>query len=368
MSLFRKLIDLHSDERRRLEDFHTEIVAHVLSTNPELTRRWLQTLNVSELQEADEVAVSTQQALEPIAGLHTAGSKPDISIRMRKGSRVEVIFIESKIGSQEGHEQLSRYMDQLSDLQGVDRRTLIFITRDYEPKEDLSDGVVRFVPARWADFYHFIRQLESPNDTIRELLKFMKEHNMSQSNQFSAIELLALTNHHRARSLMNATMFESVAKKFAKVCGATGSEAKAMSQLRVRNRYVMVAGHGAGDQIEFLLGYWFSDDQPSESPEVGMDINLNPRSADRPTIAKAMLKWSETSKAATRVWRDWNLGNDREWAGMGCTLPLHDFLAKEDHVAAIVQWFEELLDDAAAFRKQNSKLPWSVSASEGNDE
>ncbi len=47
---------------------------------------------------------------------------------------------------------------------------------------------------------------------------------------------------------------------------------KAMRQLHVENRYVMVAGHGAGYQFQFLLGYWFPDEQPSDLPEVGMQI------------------------------------------------------------------------------------------------
>ena len=68
MSLFSKLFQLHSDEYRRLEDFHTEIVAHVLASDSELTLRWLQKLRVTELREADEIAVRTQQRLEPIEG------------------------------------------------------------------------------------------------------------------------------------------------------------------------------------------------------------------------------------------------------------------------------------------------------------
>jgi hypothetical protein len=175
MSLFGKLIQLHSDEHRCLEDFHTEIVAHVLTSDFELTLQWLQKLGVTKLCEADEIAVSTQQRLEPIEGLHSFGSKPDITIRLRNGLRIEVVFIESKVGSQEGHGRLSRYMDQLRALPGVDQRSLIFITRDYEPKDDLSDGIVRFVSARWSHLYHFLRAVESPSDTIRELLKFMKE-------------------------------------------------------------------------------------------------------------------------------------------------------------------------------------------------
>jgi hypothetical protein len=367
MSLFGKLIQLHSDEHRRLEDFHTEIVAHVLASDSDLTLRWLRKLGVTQLREADEVAVSTQQEFEPIDGLHSSGSKPDMTIRIRKGSHIEVVFIESKVGSEEGQGQLSRYIDQLHALPGVDKRSLVFITRDYEPKDNLSDGIVRFFQARWSDFYHSLHGLESPSDTIRELRKFMQENNMSQSNRFTAIELLALTNHHRARSLMDATMWENVGKKFAKVCGAAGSATKAMSQLRIHNRYVMVAGHGEGYQIEFLLGYWFPDERPSDSPEVGMHIYVNPRAAERPAIAQAMLKFSEASKVAERKWDNWDLGNDREWAGVGCSVSLEDFLAKKNHVAAIAKWFEELLDDAAAFRKQNPKLPWSVRAAEGDD-
>lgn len=367
MSLFGKLIQLHSDKHHRLEDFHTEIVAHVLASDSQLTLRWLQELGVTELREVDSIAVSTQQEFEPIKGLHSFGSKPDITIRVGNGTRVEVVFIESKVGSEEGQGQLSKYMDQLRALRGVAQRTLVFITRNYEPKEDLSDENVRFFQARWSGFYHFLRIVEPPSDTIRELLKFMKENNMSQSNRFTPIELLALTNHRRARSLMDASMWENVVKKFAKVCGATASATKAMSQLRIHNRYVMVAGHGDGYQIEFLLGYWFHDEQPSDSPTVEMNIQVNPKAAERPAIANAMLKFSEATNAAARRWDHWNLSNDREWAGIGCGKNLEDFLANENHVEAITKWFEDVLDDAAAFRKQNPKLPWSVNAAEEED-
>ena len=328
MSLFGKLLQLHSDEHRRLEDFHTEIVAHVLASDSELTLRWLRKLGVTELHEADEIAVSTQQEFQPIERLHSFGSKPDITIRVRKESHVEAVFIESKVGSEESQGQLSKYIDQLRALLGVDQRSLVFITRDYEPKENLSDEIVRFFPARWSDFYHFLCTVESPSDAIRELLKFMQENNMSQSNRFTAIELLALTNHHRARSLMDASMWENAGKKFAKVCGAMGSATKAMSQLRIHNRYVMAAGHGTGYQIEFLLGYWFPDEQPSDSPEVGMHIYVNPKAAQRPAIAKAMLKFSEGSNGAVRKWNHFDLSNDREWAGVACSVNLEAFLQR----------------------------------------
>lgn len=367
MSLFGKLIQLHSDEHRRLEDFHTEVVAHVLANSPEVTLRWLQELRLTQILEADEIAISTQQHLKPIEGLHSFGSKPDISIRIRAGTRVEVIFIESKVGSEESGGQLPKYRDQLRALQGVNKRSLLFITRDYEPKENLSDQKVNFFQSRWSTFYHFL-SLQPPTDTIRELLSFMKENNMSQTNRFTAIELLALTNHSRARSLMDATMWESVGTKFAKVCGASGSTSKAMSQLRIHNRYVMSGGYGEGYQIEFLLGYWFPDEQVSDSPSVGMQIWVNPKATERSVIAQAMLRFSEDTQRTERKWENWDLGNDRNWACIECTVSLESFLGKEDHVAEIVKWFDVLLDDAARFRKLNPKLPWTDRANGKEEE
>ena len=360
MSLFGKLVRLHSSEHQRIEDFHTEIVAHVLAREPEFTLRWLQKLGVTELRAADEIAVSTQQEFKPIEGLHSFGSRPDITIRVRKGSRVEAVFIESKVDSAEGDGQLSKYMDQLRTLTGVHKRSLVFITRDYEPKEK-SPG---FFSARWSEFYILLRTLSSPSDTILELLKFMNENNMSQSTRFTSIDLLALTNHSRARSLMDATMWENVVKRFAKVCGASSSATKAMSQLRIHGRYVMAAGRGIGYQIEFLLGYWFPDAQPADSPEVGMDIYVNPKADDRSAIVKAMLKFSEASSRTERKWKNYDLGNDREWARIRCSRKLEEFMATEDHVAAIAAWFDELLDDAMTFQKENPKLPWSANAAE----
>ena len=47
MSLFSKLQRLISDGRTQLEDFHTEIIAHVLRNSPELTLKWLKKLRCS---------------------------------------------------------------------------------------------------------------------------------------------------------------------------------------------------------------------------------------------------------------------------------------------------------------------------------
>lgn len=86
MSLFGKLLRLQSDERCRLEDFHTEIVANVLANDPQLTLNWLGFLGVVKDKEAGKVTITTQVNLAAIEGQHDAGSRPDILIHIRNGA------------------------------------------------------------------------------------------------------------------------------------------------------------------------------------------------------------------------------------------------------------------------------------------
>ena len=122
------------------------------------------------------------------------------------------------------------------------------ITRDFEPKEAPDgQGVLKFKQCRWYDFYQFLKNSEpSPTGVTRELVSFMEEHNMSQSNQFSPLDVLALSNFQKARKIMDATMWEGVSLKFERVAGGVSSQKRASSQLRDKDRYVMYVVHGKG--------------------------------------------------------------------------------------------------------------------------
>ena len=74
-------------------------------------------------------------------------------------------MIESKIGSGEGQEQLRRYAEHLDKLTGVDGKALLYITRDYDPKDlgEILTGLddnTRFKQLRWHDFYRFLQTVE----------------------------------------------------------------------------------------------------------------------------------------------------------------------------------------------------------------
>jgi hypothetical protein len=114
MSLFSRLLNL-STGNIPLEDFFTELIAYLFTTDQEILTAWLKQLNLLDLPPMFDADVSTQREFKALKGHHLA-SRPDISIELRNRKRHSVVFIESKIGSHEGYNQLPRYLGHLEKL------------------------------------------------------------------------------------------------------------------------------------------------------------------------------------------------------------------------------------------------------------
>jgi hypothetical protein len=362
MSLFSKLQRLIADGKTRSEDFHTEIVAQVLNNSPTLTVKWLASLNLTKPEPAERVCVATQEEFDPL-GTHETGSRPDISIRLERPRSAELVFLESKVGSMEGDRQLERYADHLAARLGFESRSLVYITRDFEPKQPPQNDKIRFRQLRWYDFYRFLKNEPQTSDLIKELIIFMEENNMSQSNQFSTIDILALSNFQKARKIMDVTMWEEVRGKFLRTCGGVSTPKRCMAQMDENDRYVMYVYHGEGMQFETLLGYWMMNESVTDYPEIGVEINVGPKTKHRGAIVSAM---REYEKANSGRWKS-HLANDREWGGIFRKRGLQDFLAEEDQVKKIIGYLNGLLDDVAEFRKRYPKLPWTAQQA-GNED
>src|SRR5437870_4035119 len=102
MSLFDSLLRVFPNASGELEDFHTEIGAHVLESMPDEALGWLRDIGATDFPEADEMIIGTQEDLEALE-MHSSGSRPDICIRLRRDMHRQLIYLESKIGASEGH-------------------------------------------------------------------------------------------------------------------------------------------------------------------------------------------------------------------------------------------------------------------------
>jgi hypothetical protein len=71
------------------------------------------------------------------------------------------VLVESKISAQEGRDQLQNCAAYLEEMKGFGRKTLLYITRAYDPKEadeilSTHGETIRFEQLRWHDFYRFL--------------------------------------------------------------------------------------------------------------------------------------------------------------------------------------------------------------------
>lgn len=358
-SLFKKLLQLKNrdSDRTPLEDFFTEILAFLLKTRTNILVDLLNQFSISSIKQPDFICLSTQESFDALAN-HAHASRPDVLIEVASGDQRDIVFIESKIGSTEGWEQLRRYAEHLNHLQNINNGILLFITRDYEPKnqdeilERCDRTKVKFLQLRWHEIYRFLTKYQE-DFLLKEIKSFMEIHNMSQSGQFNAVDILALTNFSNAKRVMDETLLGEVAEKFRATCGFASQIGTALTEFKQHNRYIINSDRGGA--IWVGLGYWVDPSITTNCPEVGVLIETVPNSTDREQILKAML---EIVQSSSEKWRGTNLTQTKSWSSITQMKPLHTFMSGEDHVASVKTYFKEMLADVSSIRQKYSHLPW----------
>lgn len=363
MALFSRLLNLNTGNIP-LEDFFTELVAYLFSVNKEILYAWLKDLGLLDANANPESYVSTQREFKPLVS-HHSGSRPDILIELIGNQSRSIIFIESKIGSQEGYRQLSNYAEILHGLSGYQQKYLLYITRDFDPKdevaifENIPDSTVQFKQFRWHQFHQFL-QSHAETMLVQEMITFMNEYNMAHNNQFSSIDVIALANFTKSLKLMEETMWGEVSQRFKQVLGDIKQKSTAMTQLQFRERYLMTVGMPSGWWCG--LGFYLKTSTLTDYPTVCLVLEVDPNSPRRAEIIEAM------NDICNRYsWRGYGLNNTKTWSSIVREKSLQDFLSQEDHIAAIKQFFLESLKELQKIKTEYSNLPWIANGGNGED-
>jgi hypothetical protein len=301
--------------------------------------------------------ISTQRVVEPLDG-HCSASRPDIVIELVDTSGCDIIFIESKVGSKEGYEQLKRYAEILHVLPNFRHKFLLYITRDFDPKEEavifqkIPESTVQFKQLRWHQFHRF---LQSQADTmlVQEMTVFMNEYNMAHNNQFSSIDVIALANFTKSLKLMEEAMWGEVSQQFKQVLGAVRNPATALRNLRWQGRYLMSVDMPG--RWWCGLGFILKTSNLTDYPKVRLMLEVDPRSQSRTEIIKAMKEICQQGD-----WEPHNLNDSKAWSGIIREKSLQDFLAEEDHIVAIKEFFMQSLDELNTIKEQYPNLPWGA--------
>lgn len=369
-SLLGRLLRLFPDSVP-LEDLFTEAVARLFETRPQLCFAWLEEVGaLSSGSASGTISVRSQRSFGPLEH-HGVASRPDLVIEAHRpageefstgDTLAEVVMIESKIGSKEGSEQLRRYAEHLDGMEGIGGKTLMYITRGYDPKdpdEILSDlnANFRFKQLRWHGFYRFLQTLEK-DSLIEEVIAFMEEQGMARSYRFSAADLMALSGLPQAFDLMDETLDGGVNSELEHFTGSK-SRRESMSVFRRLRRYCVLAQlHGF--DLFCYVGYHLNT--ADGYPEVGVHLQAQPRATGRSASIDGMRRI-----VLFDGWDSYNLDDPAGWAGVHRTVSLAGLLSAEDHVAAVEQFFIEsirqLRVELTAFKKERPDLPWNGGSS-----
>jgi len=320
------------------EDFVTEIFAYILKNDEVLLKDFIKKFKIGQIEDLNESTIKTQVTYSKLKN-HKHDSIPDVSIY---GNNL-IVFIECKINAYEGDDQLARYADHLDNFNS--KGVLVYLTRDFDPKS--KEVVLRnckkdtnFLQIRWYEIFNFLKKKKKKNLFITEFLKFMKEMNLANNNQYTPTDLIALNNFSRVRKMMDDTMYGEVSNKFIKLIGKISTHAKGMTQLRNHDRYIFDSHHAGG--FQFLLGYWLNSFNDHEYPEVKLVIEVGPNWDNRKVVVPKLKKI--ISQEEYSEWGSYALGSPSSWAGIYVSRSLKSFLHSEDHIESIKKFFLSELD------------------------
>ena len=315
--------------------------------------------------EKAKINIATQETFEKLDG-HSTASRPDISIRLEANGKTELIFVESKLPSTQGVDQLQRYADHLAIEQkkkSLAKASLVFITLNYEAAAALVVVNSQFQPAfystRWFQFYQHLKAHVNGDGLARELKLFMEENRMSLGNQFRSTDLVAMENFLSAKALMDETLNGEVSDSAWEILSNVSTLKKAPNQLRDHHRYVIYAGFGRWD-FECLIGYWFPSQNPDEPVWVGITLGSNPNSEIGKTAIEAFRGWV---KKSGNSWSTEQI-DDSGWSEIHKCKPIQTFMVGADHVRAIKDHLLSSLEEVREFKAAFPNLAWGESSGE----
>lgn len=199
-----KLISKYSG-RKPLEDYITEILVGILNQDEQLKNSFLKScLHLPD----DDYTISTQ-------AYYKLENNKDCIVDIHIIGKNTICFIESKVNSKEGQDQLKRYTKVL-DLYHNDKiKYLIYCTKFSDIKN--YDERYNFRNIRWYEISDFLKRFQKHN-VVRDFILFLDEHDMTQNNTLLPEDYSVMNKMHDVISKSIAHL-ERVSDDFIKTLG-----------------------------------------------------------------------------------------------------------------------------------------------------
>jgi hypothetical protein len=324
VNVFNSLLKLYkgNDLKTPIEDFTTEILTNIFANYKELTTSFVNSVLKVPGTGFD---VGSQECF---TFKKSGRSFVKVDIVFRNDD--SICFLENKVSSKEGHNQLANYGDVLSELVNYKHKYLTYCTKYHEDKTHILDH--NFFQLRWCNVADFLKNYQEIG-YIKDFLEFLEIHQMGNSTEFTIEELLSLKHFNPAVLKMNAYL-DKIAPRFIENFGTLKS-LKSGSELMKNSRVVIIKdGLFGQNYTEVGCGFDFKKAPKMQvwiwaphNPEVQILTNLKIRE------------------------EIYNKGGYLE-----ITSPLSDFLGYEKMELHIELWFLEAFSRLKTILKENNVM------------
>ncbi len=309
------------------EDYLTEIFVYCLKSNESLFKDFLVKFTISQ-EEIVNYQIKTQERFSKLKN-HTSDSIPDIVFRFNN----HTVFIECKIDAKEGDSQLQRYAEHLDTINT--KKTLIFLTKNFEERDinqimKNCQSEIDFIPLRWFEVYKLLNKY-ADNNLVLELLKFMKNMDLSSNNQFTPTDLITLANINNAFNVMQNCMWGKVSTEFEKKIGKLSATIPEVG-VRRHNKYYYEYKH---DGMYVSYGFDLSTNKDFY-PSIFFQITFDPKRNEMRDILIAQ---------EFDAWAKFNIDIQQEWFGIFKAISLSNIISSENNISKVegylIDWINE---------------------------
>lgn len=331
-----------------MEDFCTECLVGILRSDLELLEEFSK--NLLNIESDTPFNVSTQRTF--------------YSKEINETGRVDLVFesqntlcfVEMKVHSTEGHGQLKKYAQILSEQPNTVRTHLRYCTLYNEEKENLEQF-------RWRDIANFFKTRAHKNHLVREFYKFLKDNNMAGNERFNHEDLVGLKVYNAIATKVDG-VFTSI-KPSLKRFGSVGGGLDAGKHIVKHNRWAIysydIIGDKNGNRSEVLVSFDFKGIRYEDEPVVAVQIYVNKKNYNYKVFEETAAKYfNGKTYNDKKIFKKSDQGHG---AHIRYEKPLALFFSEDEQLKAIQEWIENKLDNLMQFITENPGLDWKIELS-----
>jgi hypothetical protein len=338
-----KLYGKRNSNRTPLEDFNTECFAGVLRMSPDVLKSFVKFLKLP----AGEYNVSTQAH-------YSLEETSNCIVDMVLESESTVCFIENKVNSKEGWEQLDRYTQVLNryyandELEKKKNIHLKYCTKNVDIKQRTEPN---FFQLRWFDIGKLLSEHHTKDVLGNDYLKFLQQNKMAIDPSISTDTVVTLKNYDIAYKAMEYHIDES-AKNFKKAFPKANLARRHKSDLEreiwEHKRISNAIEYPLQDEtVRTIIVYSIDFDDVCLQTQIWIRAG-HPQIDEIKTLAEASQLFDP-------------IKSNKFGLGLRIKQPLYAFIDMENSDNAIKDWFAGSFKKIRTFIDTTPKLGWSES-------